>query len=309
MGLSAVVFAERDGKILILKRAMGEATGAWYLPGGAVDPGEDVETAARRELMEESGLTPSGPLELVASTELFAYGANVLQLGYACDCLDGEPVVSAEHSGARWIEPVAYRDRYLSDDVIAAVTGRDAHTGALIAAARRQFDAYLRWRDERDALRKLRNYRLTAEMYLFRGDEILLLKRRGGVGDGVWYLPGGIVEPREDPLDAAVRETLEETGLHAKGVQLLRVWSFPDPAGGHDVFHAMYAGVAADGEVRISDEHSDFAWMTPDAYCARYWNEAVERAVPQWAAWMSQVRRNCATAAAWAAGAGIGADR
>ena len=46
-GLSAAVYVQRDGKILVLKRAMGEATGGWYIPGGAVDPGEDVETLRR----------------------------------------------------------------------------------------------------------------------------------------------------------------------------------------------------------------------------------------------------------------------
>jgi ADP-ribose pyrophosphatase YjhB (NUDIX family) len=45
-GLSAAVFAQRDGKILILKRAVGEATGGWYLPGGAVEAGEDIEAGA-----------------------------------------------------------------------------------------------------------------------------------------------------------------------------------------------------------------------------------------------------------------------
>jgi ADP-ribose pyrophosphatase YjhB (NUDIX family) len=141
--------------------------------------------------------------------------------------------------------------------------------------------------------------RLTAEMYLFRGYEILILKRRGAVGDGVWYLPGGIVEQREDPMDAAVRETLEETGLRAKGVELLRVWSYADPQDGHDIFHATYAALATDGEVAISEEHSAARWMTPAAYCERFWNEATERAVPQWSDWMRKVRANCTAAASW----------
>lgn len=39
--LSAVVYAERDGKILLLKRAPGSAlAGQWFLPGGAADDGE-----------------------------------------------------------------------------------------------------------------------------------------------------------------------------------------------------------------------------------------------------------------------------
>jgi 8-oxo-dGTP pyrophosphatase MutT (NUDIX family) len=141
--------------------------------------------------------------------------------------------------------------------------------------------------------------RLTAEMYLFRGDEMLVLKRAGAVGRGIWYLPGGIVEPREDPKEAAIRETLEETGLRAVGAELLRVWSYADPVDGHDIFHATYAALAEDGEVVISDEHSAARWMTPSAYCGRFWDEATERAAPQWSDWMHKVRANCAAAASW----------
>ena len=44
--LVSVVYAERDGKILLLKRSGGALSGEWFLPGGAVDPGELPEDAA-----------------------------------------------------------------------------------------------------------------------------------------------------------------------------------------------------------------------------------------------------------------------
>lgn len=42
-----------DGKIVLVRR---QDTGEWGLPGGIVNWGEDVSTAAKRELAEETGL-------------------------------------------------------------------------------------------------------------------------------------------------------------------------------------------------------------------------------------------------------------
>ncbi|MCU0537575.1 MAG: NUDIX hydrolase [Hydrococcus sp. Prado102] len=42
-----------DGQIVLVRR---RDTGQWSLPGGMVDWGEDISTAAHRELAEETGL-------------------------------------------------------------------------------------------------------------------------------------------------------------------------------------------------------------------------------------------------------------
>ncbi len=141
------MFAQRDGQILILKRAGGAATGGWYLPGGAVDPGETVEEdSARRELFEESGLVASGRLACVAVAHMHVYGHDSLQVLYACDCPDGEVVLSNEHDGARWIDPVDYRDRYLGGDVVARFAGSDERTRTMVEHIRDAVDSYLAWR-------------------------------------------------------------------------------------------------------------------------------------------------------------------
>jgi len=147
--LSTAVFVERGGEILVLKRAGGEMTGGWYLPGGAVDPGETVEEGARRELQEEAGLAPDGPLTCVAVAHMRVYGEDSLQVLYACACREGDVVLSHEHSAARWVEPAAYRERYFNDDVLAAIEGRDRRVWSMLRNIRAAIDAYLAWRDLR----------------------------------------------------------------------------------------------------------------------------------------------------------------
>ena len=140
--LSSALFVQREGQILILKRVVGEAIGSWYLPGGAVDPGETVEDGARRELLEEAGLVASGTLTVVSVAHMFVYGHESLQVLYACDVPDGDVVISHEHSAFRWMDAAAYRDRYFSDEILDRVEGR---SGEMLRNIRRAIDAYLAW--------------------------------------------------------------------------------------------------------------------------------------------------------------------
>ena len=57
--VDAVVFAfdDQDIKVLLIQRALAPFAGKWALPGGFVHMGESLETAVRRELQEEAGLT------------------------------------------------------------------------------------------------------------------------------------------------------------------------------------------------------------------------------------------------------------
>ena len=55
--VTAATVVEREGRVLMVRRAMEPGHGLWSLPGGYVDRGEAVEAAAEREVLEETGLT------------------------------------------------------------------------------------------------------------------------------------------------------------------------------------------------------------------------------------------------------------
>lgn len=56
----------RDGEVLLLRRSYdGFLGGQWDIPGGKLDAGEQPDTAAARELFEETGLQAASVQEAV----------------------------------------------------------------------------------------------------------------------------------------------------------------------------------------------------------------------------------------------------
>ncbi len=63
------VFRGRAGErdVLLVKRRDEPFAGMWALPGGFVEEGETLDAAARRELLEETGLDPMSELEQIGA--------------------------------------------------------------------------------------------------------------------------------------------------------------------------------------------------------------------------------------------------
>lgn len=71
--------------------------------------------------------------------------------------------------------------------------------------------------------------RVAAYGVITEGDRILLAHWNEG-GKSGWTLPGGGIDPGEDPADAVIREIAEETGYLAEGGELLGIDSKVIPA-------------------------------------------------------------------------------
>ena len=57
-------------------------------------------------------------------------------------------------------------------------------------------------------------------IFVVRGDEVLLIHKKRGLGAGKINGPGGRIEDGESPADAAVRELHEELGIRARDPEL-----------------------------------------------------------------------------------------
>lgn len=147
--LSTVVYAARsDGQILLLRRAEGSAlAGQFFMPGGVVDPGENPWVGAERELFEESGLRPLGPLTMVGCYPMFVYGQDMLQLSFACD-VDGDATLSDEHTDQMWAQPADMR-AFLTPDARAVIADGNPQVDAVLAGIADDLERYLTSRGQR----------------------------------------------------------------------------------------------------------------------------------------------------------------
>jgi ADP-ribose pyrophosphatase YjhB (NUDIX family) len=83
--------------------------------------------------------------------------------------------------------------------------------------------------------------------------EILLMERSDGSG---WCLPCGWVEPNEKPVEAAVREVREETGLEVEVKRLVGVFTrMPGEKNGpHTLIAVVHLCEVVGGELTLSHE-------------------------------------------------------
>ena len=102
---------------------------------------------------------------------------------------------------------------------------------------------------------------------IFRGEEVLLVRRGRAPALGLWSLPGGHIEAGETAREALSRELMEETGIRARlsgvadAVDVIR-----RDDGGAVIFHrviVVFYGIWLAGEPVAGDDVSAATWRHP----------------------------------------------
>lgn len=109
---------------------------------------------------------------------------------------------------------------------------------------------------------------------VFRGDDILVIKRGKEPFKGHWSIPGGGLEYGERVVDAVKREVREETGLEIEIIGILNVFdALPRETGNEFSNHTVIIDYVAEwvsGEPVAGDDAAEAEFVSFDTALARF---------------------------------------
>ena len=99
--------------------------------------------------------------------------------------------------------------------------------------------------------------------FVLQDGQVLLIRKKRGLGAGKVNGPGGRLEPDEEPVDCAVREVEEELGITPLGLEYRgeNLFQFTD---GYSIHVYAFTATGYEGDIRETEEATPM-WTNLDA--------------------------------------------
>ena len=114
----------QDGdRYLLIKRASEPDAGLWSVPGGMVELGERAAEAAKREVMEETGLDVEivevlGVVDKIVEGDGDRVKFHFVIVDYLAHPVGGSLEASSDALDAKWVKPADFRDYEMSPTLV-----------------------------------------------------------------------------------------------------------------------------------------------------------------------------------------------
>lgn len=102
---AGAVVTDLQGRVLLVRRARDPQRGRWSVPGGRVEPGESLEQAAAREVLEETGLRVEVARELWSLRIPAGPGREYQVHDFAATVAGGDLAPGDDAADVRWVAP------------------------------------------------------------------------------------------------------------------------------------------------------------------------------------------------------------
>jgi 8-oxo-dGTP diphosphatase len=253
------ICANSDHGVLLVRASARAATpGAWSLPGGAVDHGENPHDTVVRETAAETGLSVSVTRLVDVVSDLRALpergvAIHTDRLVYEVALRGGglRDRVDQATDLARFVPPAELTEMMLRP-FTAAVLGIPAAAADRRPEEPPELPSFYAVPGP-DGLPRAQRFAAYAVATDPRGRLLLTRISEGYPGGGRWHLPGGGTDYGEQPGVALIRELVEETGQRGRLLALLGVASHRDAASlGPEGYPIDWHGVRAFYKVLVS---------------------------------------------------------
>ncbi len=235
------IIRREGGDILIVKRSEKDLflPNIWETIGGGMDESDATpQEALKREVMEETGLE----IKVRESFNVFTFvnneGEMKVGITFVCDYIGGEVVLSDEHSEYAWINA----SNFYKLESINSLHREIANYASKFSQEHERFS-------------------LSQKVVLIRNNKCFIAKLSNRLHG--WDLPGGRMNIGENKEEGMRREVKEELGIED-----FKIISTLDYDAWHTSSGFAFCGtvtlISSDGDPVLSDEHSEFKWISED---------------------------------------------